>query len=163
MVLQGPDFWDVAGDCLQIILCLFALFFFIRIWLNQKRSVSKETVKNVGKSFNEQVFTQTVQQQIDQAFTNIMESLTVERKNLESVLGLNHVSSEDVGMAKKQSISQMPNSLVNSRVSDETVGDSRQNEKIHKYAAKGLSARKISDELRIPISEVELILSLEKK
>ena len=57
----------------------------------------------------------------------------------------------------------MPNGFVSPKVSDEKVGDSRQNEKIHKYAAKGLSVRKISDELRIPISEVELILSLEKK
>ena len=162
MVSQGPYFWDIAGDCLQIILCLLILFFFIRNRLNQKRSVSKETIKDVGKSFNEQVITQTVQQQIDQAFTNITESLTVERENLESVLGLNHESSEDVAISKMQSISQRPNSLVSRRIYDETAGSDRRHEKILKFSARGLSARKISDELKIPMSEVELILSLQK-
>lgn len=163
MVIQGPHFWDIVGDLVQISLCLLILFFFIKNRQNQKSAGSKQTVKQQGENFNQQVFTQAVQQQIDQTFSNIMESVAAERGSLESILGLKNQNSDDANISNKRSIFRMRHHPGSQRISDDTASDDQRNETIRKFSAKGLSARKISDELKIPLNEVELILSLQKK
>ena len=163
MVLQGLHFWDVAGDLAQILLCLLILGFFIKNRQNQRNKGLKNTIRQTGKSFDQQVFTQAVQQQIDQTFTNIMESLTLERGNLESKLGLQHQSATDADDSKKRSVFRMKHHTVKNPVPGETAAGDQRHEKIKKFAARGLSARKISDDLKIPLNEVEFVLSLQKK
>ena len=162
MVLQGPNYWDIAGDCMQIVLCLLILVFFIRNRVQKKSQVFKRTKNPGGRSFNEQVLTQTVQQQIDQAFNNIMDTLNTERENLESILGINPKRGENIGISKMQPISQMSKIAIRHQKTNETAGSDQRREKVVKLSAKGLDARQISGELKIPISEVELILSLQK-
>ena len=82
---------------------------------------------------------------------------------MESVLGINPLNTEDDDISKVQSDSRMPNRHDNHRISDDRIGRAGRYEKIRKFAAKGLSARKISEGLKIPMSEVELVLSLQKK
>lgn len=163
MALQSPHFWDTAGDLVQIILCLFILFFFIRNRRYQKKHTAAQTVKQLGKSFNQQVFTQAVQQQIDQIFSNIIENLAVERGNLERMLRLNHQDGDGSIILNKKSIFRTRHDPGSQRISDKTAAGDQRHEKIRKFSARGLSARKISDELKIPLNEVELILSLQKK
>lgn len=163
MALQSPHFWDIAGDLVQIILCLLILFFFIRNRQNQKKIKATSTVKQLGKSFNQQVFTQAVQQQIDQIFSNIIENLAVERGNLERILRLKHQKKDDSSISNKASIFRMRHDPESQRISDKTAGGDQRHEKIRNFSARGLSARKISDKLKIPLNEVELILSLQKK
>jgi hypothetical protein len=52
---------------------------------------------------------------------------------------------------------------VKNPVSGETASGDQRHEKIRKFSARGLSARKISNELKIPLNEVELVLSLQQK
>jgi hypothetical protein len=51
----------------------------------------------------------------------------------------------------------------NQRLTDDRIGSAGRHDKIRKLAAKGLTTRNISKELKISMSEVELILSLEEK
>jgi len=51
-------------------------------------AVSK-TKNGAEQSFNAQVFNITVQQQVNQAFANIIETVAAERNCLKSVLGVN--------------------------------------------------------------------------
>jgi hypothetical protein len=163
MVFQVPQFWHIAIDGFQILLCLLMLGFFIKNRVNHKKYAVSKTNNGAGQSFNAHVFNITVQQQVHQAFTNIIEIIAAERNGLESVLGLNPPSSEDDDISKVQSNSQLPNSHDNHRISDDCSGSAGRHDKVRKFSAKGLNARKISEELKIPMGEVELILSLQKK
>ena len=79
------------------------------------------------------------------------------------MLGLNSLCNEDDDISKVQSNSQLPNSHDNHRMPDDRSASTGRHEKVREFSTKGLSARKISEELKIPMGEVELILSLQKK
>ena len=163
MVFQVPQFWNIASDGLQIILYLLILGFYIKNRaIHKKYSVSR-TKYGDRQSFNAHVFNITIQQQVYQAFTNIIETIAAERNGLKSVLGLNALSSADKYITKMQSTSQLPKNRENHRIPDNRIGRAGRYDKVRKLLAKGLSARKISEGLKIPLGEVELILSLQRK
>ena len=163
MVFQVPQFWAIASDGLQIILYLLILCFYIKNRVIHKKYAVNRTTNGGRQSFNAHVFNITVQQQVNQAFTNIVEAIAAERNSLKSVLGLNALSSEDKHISKMQSNSQLPKSCDNHRISDDRIDRAGRHDKVRKLLAKGLSARKISEGLKIPLGEVELILSLQRK
>ena len=163
MVFQVPQFWNLAGDGFQILLCLLILGFFIKNRVIHKKYAVNKSKNGTKQSFNAHVFNITVQQQVNQAFTNILGAIVTERNDLESVLGPNPLIGEEDNIAKVQSNSQFPHSPDNHRISDDRTASAGRHDKVRKFSAKGLNARKISEELKIPISEVELVLSLQKK
>ena len=162
MVFQVPQFWDMAGDGLQIFLYFMIVFFFIKNRAIHKKYAVSKTKNGAEQSFKAQVFNITVQQQVNQAFANIIETVAAERNCLKSVLGVNPLSSEGDDSSKVQSNSQLPNSHDKNPISDDQNGSAGRHDIVRKFSAKGLSVRKISEELKFPISEVELILSLQK-
>jgi uncharacterized protein YneF (UPF0154 family) len=162
MVFQVPQNWDVAIDAFQILLCLLILGFYIKNRIINKKCMVNRTNKSAAQSFNAHVFNITVQQQVNQAFNKILEAIAAERNVLESVIGLNPLRNEDGTISKLPSNSKLPISHDNDRISvDRSVNPGRY-DKVRKFSAKGLSARKISEELKIPMGAVELILSLQK-
>jgi len=163
MVFQVPQFWHIASDGFQILLCLLILGFFIKNRAIHKKYAVNKIINGAGQSFNTHVFNITVQQQVNQAFTNIIETIAAERNGLKSMLELNPLSSEDEDISKVQSDSQLPDRYDNFRKSNDRTGRAGRHDRIRKLSAKGLSARKISEGLKIPMSEIELILSLQKK
>ena len=163
MIFQVPQFWDIAGDGFQILLCLLILGFFIKNRAIHKKYAVNKSKNDVRQSFNSHIFKITVQQQVNQAFTNIIGTIATEQNGLESVLRPNSLSSEDDNISRVQSNPQLSHRPDNHRVSEDLTASSGRHDKVRKFSAKGLNARKISEELKIPISEVELVLSLQKK
>ena len=163
MVFQVPQNLDIAIDGFQILLCLLILGFYIKNRAIHKMLAVSIIKNGAGQSFNAHVFNRIVKQQVDQALTNILETIAAERNGLKSVLGLNPLSSGDDAISKVQANSQLPNSHDNQRTSDDRSGSAGRHEKVLKFSTKGLSVRKISEVLKIPMGEVELILSLQKK
>lgn len=163
MVLQVPQFWAIAGDGFQIFLYLLILGFYIKNRAIHKKYAVNRTKNGTRKSFNAHVFNIAVQRQVNQAFANIIETITAERNGLKSVLGPNPLSNEGPDISKVQSNSQLPNRYDNHRKSNDRTGRAGRHDKVRKLSAKGLSTRKISEGLKVPMSEVELILSLQKK
>ena len=163
MVFQTLQCWDIAGDGLQIILYLMILWFYIKNRAIHKKYTVNRTRNGGRQSFNAHVFNITVQQQVNEAFTNIIETIAAERNGLKSVLGLDALNSDDKHISKIQSNSRLPKRSDNHRTSDERIGRAGRHDKVLKLLAKGLSARKISEGLKIPMSEVELILSLQER
>ena len=91
MVMAVMQNWEVAVDGIQIILCLLILFFLLR---NHRRRIKSDLTnpKQVsGQDFNVQVFSQTIGQQIELAFTNIQNTVADEHRNLEKVLRFQQV------------------------------------------------------------------------
>ncbi len=163
MVFQVPRYWDFASNGFQILLCLLILGYYLKNRAINKRHTISRTKNGAGQSFNAHVFNITVQQQVNQAFANIINTIATEQNGLESVMGLNPLSSEDDDITKMPSNSQLPNSYDNSRIFDDRTGTEGRHDKVRKFSAKGLSVRNISEELKIPMGEIDLILSLQKK
>lgn len=163
MVFQVPQFWNIAGDGFQIFLCLLMLSFFIKNRTIQKKNAVNKAKSATRQSFNTHIFSITVEQQLNQAFTNIIENITAERNGLESLLGLNPPNHEDQDISMVRANTQLSELNANQRLTDDRIGSAGRHDKIRKLAAKGLTARKISKELKISMSEVELILSLGQK
>ena len=162
MVFQVPQNWDIAIDGFQILLCLLILGFFIKNRVINKKYMINRTNESAEQSFNAHVFSITVQQQVNQVFNKILETIAAERNVLECVLGLKPLWNETGTLSKMPSNSKLPISHDNDRIFDDRSGNPGRYDKVRKFSAKGLSTRKIAEELKIPMGEVELILSLQK-
>ena len=160
MVFQMPEYWNMAVDGIQIILCLLILLFLFHNRRKHKYSPLEAAIKNSGKSFNVQVLSQTIKQQIDQAFANITDTMAAERNKLESLLQFSRHDHDTFRLPDFQSSSLHPNSHEIASVSDGMSQIDELHQRIQKLAAKGMNARQISEKLKTPLAEVELILSL---
>jgi len=160
MVLDLVKYGEVAVDGIQIVLCLLILLFLIR---NRRRKMTPEWVEastGSGQSFNLQVISQTINQQVELAFSNILESIAVERRNLGNVLQLNQFTHADRIPTENQRPPVLSkNDEIFSRSID-PAGKEEHRVRIQKLAARGMSAKQIAEELKTPMGEVELILSL---
>jgi hypothetical protein len=164
MVFQIPQFWEIAGDGFQILLCLLMLGFFIKNRaVQKKKNAFYDLLTNSKANFNAHVFHRTVEQQINQAFVNIIDTITVERSALEPLFGRDSLNYPDDDTPTTGANTRSSNHRGNQRLSDNQSGNAERYEDIRELGVKGLSARKISRTLKIPISEVELVLSLQGK
>ena len=160
MVFQMPQYWDVAIDGIQIILCLLILLFLIRSRKKSRESTLDKAIRESGQSFNVQIFTQTLKQQVDQALANIAEAIAVEQRNLDQVLPVNGHGSQAYGISQYPSGLHRPVAQDIAPIVSDGSGSDQLHEQIQKLALKGLTARQISEELKTPLGEVELVLSL---
>lgn len=161
MVFQMPEYWNMAVDGIQIILCLLILLLLFHNRRKNKYSPLEAAIKDSGKSFNVQVLSQTIKQQIDQAFANIAETLAAERNKLESLLQFSRHGHDAFRLTDFPSPSPHPDSRELASVSGGMSQIDELHQGIQKLAAKGMSARQISEKLKTPLAEVELILSLD--
>ena len=160
MVFQMPQYWDVAIDGIQIILCFLILVFLIRSRKKNRKSAPDKVIRESGQSFNEQIFTQTLRQQLDQAFANIAETIAVEQGKLDQVLPISEPGRQAYGISQCQSSLLRPVDPGISQTGADASGSDLLHEQIQKLAVKGMSARQISEDLKTPLGEVELVLSL---
>ena len=157
MVFQMPQYWDVAIDGIQIVLCVLILLFLIRV-RRKKRPVALEAaIRESGQGFKVQVFIQTLKQQVDQAFANIADTIAVEQRNLYQVLS---VSSHGQEISELHSPLHGAAGREMTPLAGEAPGSDPLHEQIQQLAVKGMSARQISETLKTPLGEVELVLSL---
>ena len=161
MVFELPQYWGMAVDGIQIVLCLLILLFLIRNRRNYKSSALEAALRESGKKFDVQFLAQTIKQQLDQAFANISNTMEAERVNLESLLSFSRTGREpSLRHADDRTASFAYGSQ---RVSSPADGMSQVDElhqQIQQLAAKGLNVRQIAEELKTPLGEIELILSL---
>jgi hypothetical protein len=162
MVIEMLKHWAVAVDGIQIFLCLLILFFLIR---NHRPKMKTDLMNHESQSdqnFNLQVFSQTINQQVELAFANILEVAANERRNLDQVLQFHQFNETDgnsAGIMKHPVRSNSNDTL--QRVNDDTPGQGQRQAQIQRLAIRGMSAKQISEKLKTPMGEVELILSLQ--
>ena len=107
MVFQIPKIWNLAGDGFQILLCLLMLSFFIKNRIIEKKTALNIAKGTTGKNFDTHIFSITVEQQLNQAFTNIIENIASERNALECALGLNSPHYQDEGISMVRANTQL--------------------------------------------------------
>ena len=162
MLFQILEYWEIAIDGIQIILCLLILLFLIRTRRMQNQLVAKRGKNDFAPNFNVEVFTQTIKQHIEQAFSNIIGTITSEKCNLERTLQAGLMKAESHSISGLQPLSWSSNSQESSRAYSDFIAADDRLLQIRKLATKGVSIQQISEELKIPKGEVELILSVEK-
>ena len=162
MVMAVMQNWEVAVDGIQIFLCLLILFFLLR---NHRRRIKSDLTnpKHVsGQDFNVQVFSQTISQQIELAFTNIQNVVASEFHNLEKVTQLQQVKHLSNRPSDILPAFDPPHSCGAFENVNESADHSKLQTRIRKMTGGGMSPKQIADELKTPLGEVELILSLQK-
>jgi hypothetical protein len=162
MVLEMLEQYEAIVDGLQIFLCLLILIFLAR---NHRRPMKPELMnpqRESGQDFNLQVFSQTINQQVELAFTNILKVAANERRNLVKVLQLQAPTDADHGPSEVRSPSLASYPADAAQSVPENAGQGERQTHIQKLSAQGMNAKQISEELKTPLGEVELILSLQK-
>jgi hypothetical protein len=149
MVFQALESWGTVIDGIQIFLIFVVLILFFRY-----RNLGKQKVLNSIKtadapSFNAEIFAQTMQQQLEQAFINIIASVRVEISHLERLLQTSQMQVEKPSENDLQPWTRFDSAACPDR-----------HKHIEMLAGKGMSIQRISEELKIPQAEIELILSL---
>jgi len=160
MVFQMPQYWDAAIDGIQIGLCFLILVFLIRSRKKNRKFARDQAIGESGQSFNVQIFNQTLKQQVDQAFANIAETLAVERHKLDQVLLIGDSGNRNHDIAPYPTNLHPPANPEISAIAGIASDSDPLHEQIQKLADKGRSVREISEELKTPLGEVELVLSL---
>ena len=108
MVFPIPQYWDVAIDGIQIILCTLILVFLIRGRRKKRHSAPGAAFRETGQNFNLQIYTQTLKQEVDQAFANITDAIATEQRSLDSVLANGGRVKEPLGIHQYQSQLHQP-------------------------------------------------------
>jgi hypothetical protein len=163
MVTELLKHWELAVDGLQILLCLLILFFLVRNYRRKMKPGLVSVHSQFDPDFNFQVFTEAINQQVELAFANILQVAGNERQNLEKILQLHQLKYS--GSRSKEGLPPAPPSHhedTQKRMTG-TDGQGERQARIQQLAAQGLSAKQISDELKTPLGEVELVMSLQKR
>ena len=160
MVFQMAQYWNVAIDGIQIVLCFLILAFLIRSRRQTWESARDTALSESGQSFNFQIFAQTLKQEVDQAFANIAETIALEQRKLDKVQSISDSGSQASGIAQYHCGLHRPMEQDISQIAGHASGTDPLHEQIQKLADKDMSARQISEKLKTPLGEVELVLSL---
>ena len=163
MAIELIEHWEVAVDCIQILLCFLILFFMIRHHRYMMKSDLVSPKPGSDDDFKRQVFSQALNQQVEMAFANIQEVAAAERRNLDKAMQFYPPRPED-----RKASEILPQGLLSPRGGSfqkgkKTAGSDDPKARIHKLANRGMSSKQISEELETPLGEVELILSLQEK
>ena len=111
-------------------------------------------------NFDTGIYTEVIKQQTAQAFEHISKTIDTERRNLEWVLQISPVG------GKRISGSEFSNQIPSIKLIEKLPPLDDQSDpllfrdQIQKLAIRGLSAQKISEKLKMPIGEVEVIMNL---
>jgi hypothetical protein len=160
MVFQLPQYWDVAIDGIQIVLCFLILVCLIRSRKKNRKSAQGRAISQSGQRFNVRIFNQALKQQVDQAFANIAETIAVEQRRLNQVLATGDTGNYPYDIAPgPATLHPSVNPDISPMAGNASDSDPL-HEQIQKLADKGRSVRQISEELKTPQGEVELVLSL---
>ena len=160
MVFEILNNWEIIIDGVQIFLCLLILFYLFRNRNKKKDRVLKNAGSELGRDFNAHVLTQTIKQQVDRAFTSIIDTIAAEQERLERALQYGHLNDDAWDISEFHLRSRLCDRNENLRKSDFTDVRDKRYERIQELATGGMSTRQISEELKAPLGEVELILSL---
>ena len=160
MVFQIPQYWDVAIDGIQIILCFLILVVLLRYRKKNREFAPDKASRESGPSFNVQLFNQSLKQKVDQAFANVAATVDAEQRKLEKVLSIGDSGGRGYDTELYQTGLRRPVNQEILPLSGDESGNDPLHEQIYKLAVKGMPTRQISEELKTPLGEVELVLSL---
>ncbi|CAB1078152.1 hypothetical protein D1AOALGA4SA_5916 [Olavius algarvensis Delta 1 endosymbiont] len=160
MVVHLPQHWDVAIDGIQIFLCILILGVLIRNGRRNRESARDIAIGESGPNFNAQMFAQSLRQQVDEAFANIAKTIALEQGKLEKTLPTTAGGIRGHALARHACGKHRPDEPPVAPAADGGPDRDPLLDKIRQLASKGQTAGQISEEVKVPLGEVELVLSL---
>lgn len=162
MIIKLLQHWQIVVDGLQIFLCLLILICLIRHHRRKMKPDALSANRQSGPDFNFQVFTEAIDQQVELAFTNILQVAANERRNLDKVMQFQKLKYVEPDSKEGLPPAPVPHGVDPPKRVTETASQSDRQARIQQLAIRGLSAKQISDELKTPLGEIELVMSLQK-
>jgi len=152
--------WDLLGSGFQIALCAGILFGWVRRRVRQRYAAQSEPAA-VRPIFAQEVFLQTIRQQTELSWQNILAVVETERDRLQRALAGAGVASHTV--EAESSISG--DALAAFRWGDPEPDGSepRWHAALDALAEQGLSSRQIADRVNRPAGEIELALKMRRE
>ncbi len=160
MVFELPHYWDVAVDGIQVVLCLLILAFLFRNRRKKEQNASARNRHKSGSSFTEQIVIQSLKQRIDQSLANIAETIALEQRNLDKWLASLDWGSLPAGYPPYLSKLRQTVDGGTPTISNDLSSIDQVHAQIQSLADQGMTTRQISEKLKAPLGEVELVLSL---
>lgn len=164
MVLDSLAFWQMALDGIQIGLCSLILIFLIRNKIKYNQFVPKPLSGQSVGNFKTDLWFQSIRQQADQSFDAILNTFERERRSFEKLLearGLDPRPNRRTVRTRDQIEKHMPPDIDPEKNSAVNTADGYG--EVKRLAREGMSTREISESLKVPLNEVELILKLTQK
>jgi len=157
MIFELVHNWEVGIDGIQICLCLLIIMLLIRKGVKRNQTASQARTKD----FDTEIYSEVIKQQAAQAFEHISETIAGERRNLERVLQISQLRGKPINESNFQDQLASLNLNEISPRRDDQMEPLPYRDQIQRLAVKGMSVRKISEKLEIPMGEVELIVNLD--
>jgi len=159
MALHTINLWEIVLDGTQIFLCCLILLVLIRNKIKYKQLLLKMPSRENSLNFNTEFIIRAIRQQSDLAFTHIMETIAKERKTLDTYFELREpqMAPHLVQPSPDHGVAQAPAAEAAELKASDTIYS-----EIETLADQGMSLGDISEELNVPIGEVELVLKLKR-
>lgn len=159
MALHTLNFWEIALDATQIGLCGLILLFLIRNRVKFKRLILNKPAAEKSQNFNTEFVVEAVRQQTELAFNHILETIDKERQTLSAYFELRETQLAP-GLLKSASSGRIE-PISSSEASEPDAADAIYSE-IESLADQGLNLADISEKLKVPRGEVDLVLKLKR-
>lgn len=159
MALHTLNFWEIALDATQIGLCGLILLFLIRNRIKFKRLILNAPAAEKSQNLNTEFVVEAVRQQTELAFNHILETIDKERQTLSAYFELRETQLAP-GLLKSASSGRIE-PISSSEASEPDAADAIYSE-IESLADQGLSLADISEKLKVPRGEVDLVLKLKR-
>jgi hypothetical protein len=159
MALQTFNFWELVLDGTQIFLGGIILLYLIRNKIKDRQLVLKAPTDKTSLNFNTEFIIQAIRQQSDLAFGHILETIEKERQTLNTYFELRETRLAPNLMPPAAGGVVDPVSTADAAETDSL--DTIYSE-IESLAGQGMRIEDISEKLKVPKAEVELVLKLKR-
>ena len=160
MLFELAKNWEVAIDGIQICLCLLIVLLLIRKGVKRNQMALQAGTKENEFNFDVEIYAEVIKQQAAQAFEHIFETIAGERRNLDRVMQMSQLRGErNSGSNFETQLSSLNLDEISPPLDDQ-MEPLPYCDQIQELAIKGMSVRKISEKLEMPMGEVELIMNL---
>ena len=157
MALQTLNFWEIVFDATIIVLCGCILIFLILNRIRFKQLMLREPTAGRPSNASTEFLVEAVRRQTELAFNHIVETIEKERQTLDA-----YCRHHDKRIASSflTSLAASPREPISSPEASEPDAANVIYSEIESLADQGLSLADISERLKVPQGEVDLVLRL---
>ena len=163
MELLQVGFWGVLLSITATCLWGGTMLYFIINRVKGKRTNIKISKMRNQKNFNEEVFSQLIKQQSEKSFERISRTIKNERQLLTELIEngelkkvRNHLKSKRIAKPEPKSLQANKKPFPGKPARDDYA-------KVLNLADQGMTVRKISEIVKIPKGEIEMLITLRKR
>lgn len=157
MELQALNFWEIALDIIQICLCGFVILFLILNRIKFRQLILRAPSEKPSRHAHSDFVIEAIRQQTELAFGHIAETIEKERQVLDAYFDKRD---QQIAPAILTPVTATPPDQHSGGDAPEADPAGEIYSEIERLADQGLSLTDISERLKVPQGEVDLVLKL---